>query len=70
MHLSKTLLNAERTDMGRKLPHEERGPGLKIGITLAIFKLSGNIPCLSVKFIMYVTGRNISSAAEDNSKGQ
>lgn len=27
---------------------------LKVGMTLAIFKLSGNIPCLSVKFIMYV----------------
>ena len=63
------MLNAEKTDMGQELPHEEREPGLKIGITLAIFKLSGNIPCLSVKSTMYATGQNISSAAEDNDKG-
>ena len=43
-----------------------REPCSKIGITLAIFKLSGNTPCLSDKFMICVSGRNISSAAEDN----
>ena len=47
----------------------ERGPFLKTVITLAICKLSGNIPCLSIKFKMFVNGRNVSSAAEDHSKG-
>ena len=43
--------------------HEEREPCLKIGITLAIFKLSGNMPCLSDNFMICVSGRNILSAA-------
>lgn len=49
---------------GDKLLHEEREPCLKIGVTSAIFKLSGNMPCLSDKF-MSGSSRNISSAAED-----
>ena len=36
---------------------------------LAVFKLPGKIPCLIVKFILFVTGSNISTAAEDNNKG-
>ena len=55
--------------MGRYLLHERRDTCLKIGITLAIFKQSGNIPCSSVKFIICVNGLDISSDPEDNMKG-
>ena len=55
MHLSNILLNAKSTDMGRQLLHEKRETCLKIGINLAIFKLYGNIPCLSDKFMICVS---------------
>ena len=44
------------------LLHEEWEPCLKIGITLAIFKISGNNLCLSDKFMTCVSSWNISSA--------
>ena len=47
MHLSKILLKAERNDTRRRLLLEERQPCLKIKITLAIFKLSRNMPFLN-----------------------
>ena len=34
------------------LLHEEQEPCLKIGITLTIFKLSGNMPYLSDKYYL------------------
>ena len=54
MHPSNISLNPKSTDMGRQLLREERETCLKIGLTLAIFKLYGNIPCSSDKFMVRV----------------
>ena len=51
---SKTLLNGGRTDVG--LTTLTRDPCLKMGITLAISRLSGKILCLMGKnYIRYST---------------
>lgn len=53
--------------MRRKLLLKERKPCFKIRITLAIAKLSRNMPCfdLIVKLITYVNGLHIIGATED-----
>lgn len=53
--------------MRRKLLLKERKPCFKIRITLAIVKLSRNMPCfdLIVKLITYVNGLHIIGATED-----
>ena len=43
--ISWKVKNVETTAMRRQLLHEDKKPCLKIGITLAVFKLSWNMPC-------------------------
>ena len=55
MHLSNILLNVKSTDMGLQLLHKKRETCFKIGIIWQFFKLYGNIPCLSDKFMICVS---------------